>query len=74
MICSKQESLQNMNNRKPLPLLPQPVREICPVCGKASYSKNGIHPQCAITQADAQEKDILLQRRKPYARRRQLEN
>ncbi|MDX1945355.1 MAG: hypothetical protein SFU86_08100 [Pirellulaceae bacterium] len=24
----------------------------CPVCGKASYSRDGIHPQCAVLRAD----------------------
>jgi hypothetical protein len=45
-------SLQN--NRKPEPLLNQPsVGRVCPVCGKKSYSLTGIHPQCAVQQADA---------------------
>jgi hypothetical protein len=26
--------------------------QICAVCGKRSYSLNGIHPQCAVKQAD----------------------
>ncbi len=25
----------------------------CPVCGKRSYSRDGVHPQCAVVQADA---------------------
>ena len=40
-------------NRKPLPLYGHPVREHCPVCGEVSYSAAGIHPQCAVQQADA---------------------
>jgi hypothetical protein len=29
------------------------TRAICPVCGKASYSRTGTHPQCAVAHADA---------------------
>jgi hypothetical protein len=31
---------------------PQPPRNLCPICGKATYSLGGIHPQCAMQQAD----------------------
>ncbi|HJS08257.1 MAG TPA: hypothetical protein VJ809_11385 [Pirellulales bacterium] len=24
----------------------------CPVCGKPSYSRGGVHPQCAVSRAD----------------------
>lgn len=44
-----------MHHKKPSPLhLPasKPPR-MCPVCGVASYSRDGIHPQCAQKQADA---------------------
>ena len=30
----------------------QPAKILCPICGKASYSRGGIHPQCAMQQAD----------------------
>jgi len=40
-------------NRKPQPLYSQAHRRLCPVCGKVSYSAAGIHPQCAVQQADA---------------------
>lgn len=39
---------------KPVPLYSTPLRKRCPVCGFASYSAEGIHPQCAAEQADAQ--------------------
>jgi ribosomal protein S27AE len=42
----------NMTTHKPAPLIPQQVKRLCPVCGQASYSRDGIHPQCALTQAD----------------------
>jgi hypothetical protein len=31
---------------------PPPPRPLCPVCGKASFSPGGIHPQCSMQQAD----------------------
>ena len=41
--------------KKPLPLLlvDAPPRRLCPVCGAVSYSREGIHPQCAERRADA---------------------
>jgi len=51
-----------MNHKKPEPLSPLPPgRKNCPVCGEISYSKEGIHPQCAQTQAD--EKRIEKQKK-----------
>ena len=41
-----------MHTLKPVPIFPQPVRNLCPICGAASYSRDGIHPQCAVQQAD----------------------
>ncbi len=40
-------------NRKPQPLYLPSIRKYCPVCGQASYSAAGIHPQCAVQQMDA---------------------
>jgi hypothetical protein len=28
------------------------TQPLCPVCGEASYSRDGIHPQCAVTRND----------------------
>jgi hypothetical protein len=39
-----------MNHTKPKPV--GRVMPSCPVCGKASYSRDGIHPQCASQRAD----------------------
>lgn len=39
-------------HRKPEPLLPSRLRALCPVCGKPSYSRAGVHPQCAMLAAD----------------------
>jgi hypothetical protein len=47
-----------MSEKKPLPLIKMPKRKECPVCGHASYSATGIHPQCALSQADAQRRAI----------------
>jgi hypothetical protein len=33
--------------------VPIPTRPICPVCKKAVYSRAGIHPQCAVSQAES---------------------
>jgi hypothetical protein len=41
-----------MSNIKSVVILPPPPRKACPMCGKATYSAGGIHPQCAIEQAD----------------------
>jgi len=40
--------------KKPVPLLPTHAapRRLCPVCGTVSYSREGIHPQCAERRAD----------------------
>lgn len=36
---------------------------LCPVCGKRSYSAAGTHPQCAQAQADAVRKKELAKER-----------
>ena len=41
-----------MSILKPVPIVHQPVKNLCPICGKASYSRDGIHPQCALQRAD----------------------
>jgi hypothetical protein len=41
-----------MDNKKPTPIFQQRAIKKCPVCGEPSYSRDGIHPQCAIQQAD----------------------
>lgn len=40
-------------SRKPQPLQAPPFRRHCPVCGEVTFSAAGIHPQCAMQQADA---------------------
>jgi len=41
-----------MTTRKPQPLYDRRKPERCPVCNETSYSLAGIHPQCAVRQAD----------------------
>src|SRR6185436_10930365 len=37
---------------KPVVVIPGPEKILCPICGKPTYSRGGIHPQCAMEQAD----------------------
>ena len=41
-----------MHVLKPVPIFPLLPQKLCPICGVASYSRDGIHPQCALLQAD----------------------
>ena len=43
---------EKIMHRKPQPLQAGPDRKHCPVCGEVTYSSSGIHPQCAMRQAD----------------------
>lgn len=44
-----------MQVKKPIPQTTQEIkpRNLCPVCGKVSYSRGGIHPQCSQSREDA---------------------
>lgn len=53
-----------MSEKKPTPLVSQPNGTVCPVCGNRSYSQEGIHPQCAVRQADAVRTEALKIARK----------
>ena len=41
-----------MSSEKSVVVIPQPPKNLCPICGKPAYSLGGIHPQCAMQQAD----------------------
>lgn len=41
-----------MSSKKPEPLVSGRKHDRCPVCGEVSYSRAGVHPQCAVRQAD----------------------
>ncbi len=56
-----------MSTKKPEPLLLATKPPICPFCGHATYSSGGIHPQCAISQADAPRQVRLQAERKAKA-------
>jgi hypothetical protein len=53
-----------MNYKKPVPIFAEVDQRICPVCGKQSYSAGGIHPQCAVKQADAPREQRLKAKKK----------
>jgi hypothetical protein len=42
-----------MSAKKPRPHRELGPGRVCPVCGKASYSVTGIHPQCAMAREAA---------------------
>jgi hypothetical protein len=44
-----------------------PKGKQCPVCGKTSYSAVGIHPQCAVQQADAPRRKLLAAEKRARA-------
>jgi len=46
-----------VSEKKPVVAQIIPKRGLCPVCGKASYSSTGTHPQCAVAHADALSRD-----------------
>ena len=41
-----------MSKEQPVLIVPQRPKILCPVCGTPTYSAGGIHPQCAVHQAD----------------------
>lgn len=53
-----------MTSKKPEPLLTQAPGKFCPICGKRSYSLRGIHPQCAVQQADAPRQAVLAEEKR----------
>jgi ribosomal protein L37E len=53
-----------MRHKKSTPIIGEHNRKTCPVCGKRSYSAGGIHPQCAVQQADsAREQQLKAQKK-----------
>jgi hypothetical protein len=42
-----------VSEKKPAQIYFRPEQNVCPVCGKASYSRSGEHPQCSVVRADA---------------------
>ena len=56
-----------MSEKKPEPILWRDSGKICPVCGKKSYSRAGVHPQCAVKQSDAASAEVIKEKRKREA-------
>ena len=52
-----------MSEKKPIPQ-PRQLGSVCPVCGKQSYSKGGVHPQCEVHRLDAAISAKLKKERK----------
>ena len=52
-----------MHAKRPLPLFESKPRPLCPVCGQATYSRAGIHPQCAQDRADRERMEIVKSKR-----------
>ena len=56
-----------MSEKKPTPWIAQSGGKVCPVCGHQTYSQGGIHPQCAVHQADSARTEKLKAERKSEA-------
>jgi hypothetical protein len=56
-----------MSEKKTTPLTSPVSGNICPVCNKRSYSRGGIHPQCAVLRADAPRTEKIKAERKHEA-------
>ena len=41
-----------MSERKPTLSIAERSNKICPICKKRSYSRDGVHPQCAMIRSD----------------------
>lgn len=53
-----------MSEKKPTPQISQQSGKVCPVCNKRTYSRGGIHPQCAVLRADAPRTEKIKAERK----------
>lgn len=60
-----------MSNRTPTPMIAERGKKICPVCGTPSYSAGGVHPQCAVRQADSARQKQQKAKKKPAAKKSQ---
>ena len=60
-----------MSESKRNPMAADRDSKNCPVCGKRSYSREGIHPQCAALRADAPRRLLLAAEKKAKAAERQ---
>lgn len=53
-----------MSDKKPTPQIALQSGKVCPVCKTRTYSRGGIHPQCAVLQADAPRTEKIKAERK----------
>jgi len=68
---SERDNMAKDDTRNPTPIIGEHNRKICPVCGKRSYSAGGIHPQCAVQQAEAprEQQHKAKAKKKPVAKK-----
>ena len=57
-----------MSDKKPELIAERFVVRICPVCNKRAYSAGGVHPQCAVAQADAPRQALIAEARRNQRR------
>jgi hypothetical protein len=62
-----------MSEKKPTPIFSEVDKKICPVCGKRTYSAGGIHPQCAVLQADEPRRERLKAKKKAESKKKPAE-
>lgn len=58
-----------MSNKRPTPIIAERGKKICPVCGTPSYSASGVHPQCAVRQADETRQKQRKAKKKPTTKK-----
>lgn len=56
-----------MDNSKPTPVIRRGRSKTCPVCGKPSYSRDGVHPQCSVELAEMPRRQELAEEKKLQA-------
>lgn len=53
-----------MSEKKPTPQVVLQSGKVCPVCKTRTYSRGGIHPQCAVLLADTPRTEKIKAERK----------
>jgi hypothetical protein len=48
-----------MSEKRPAPRIPTRARSGFPVSSELSYSRDGVHPQCSVRQADEKRKNRI---------------
>jgi hypothetical protein len=60
-----------MSEKKPTPILRDVGGVECPICKNRTYSRGGIHPQCAMVQADEPRRLKLAAEKREIAENKQ---